>query len=192
MKAKGLIIAGVAVLVVGLVFGGITIGGYNSLVKQDETTSSNYAQIENLLKARHDKITELLGVVQAEIGQEAAIYAAITAVRDSYATSPSGDAGEITAFNNLLAVIEDNQPNFMSESGFRSLMDEISEAENKLEIGRKDFNESVRSYNTSIKLFPTNMVAGMFGLNKEKEYWSVSPTDTEMPSISFNFSSINS
>jgi LemA protein len=187
MKHSGLIIGGGCVLILGLVFGGITIGGYNTLVKEDESTGTLYAQVQNLLKARHDKITELLAVVQAQVNEEQAIYQAIIDVRHSYTTDePGSDAGETTAFNTLLALIEDNEPTFMSQESFISLMDEISEAENKLEVGRKDYNDSVRAFNTSIRMFPTNMVASMFGFAKTKDYWAVSSSDTEMPVISFS------
>jgi LemA protein len=187
MRHKILIITVSAVFVIGVIFGGICIGGYNSLVKQDETTSTNYAQVQSLLKKRHDKITQLLGVLEAEIHEEQAIIEAITSVRASYtADTPASDAAETASFNHLLAVVEDNSPTYLSESGFVAVMDEISEAENELGVGRKDFNDSVRTYNTSIRAFPTNMVAGMFRLPGAKGYWAVSESDAEMPTISYS------
>lgn len=109
MKHNGIVIGGGCVLVLGLVFGAITIGGYNTLVKEDVGADNLYAQVQNLLKARHDKISELLSVVQAQVNEEQAIYNAITAVRESYGEqNPSSDANEAVAFNDLLALIEDN------------------------------------------------------------------------------------
>jgi LemA protein len=187
MRHKILIITVSAVFVVAAIFGGICIGGYNALVKQDETTSTNYAQVQSLLKKRHDKITQLLAVLEAEIHEEQVIIDAITSVRTSYTTeTPASDAAETVSFNDLLAVVEDNSPTYLSESGFVSVMDEISEAENELEVGRKDFNDSVRAYNTSIRTFPTAMVAGMFRLPEAKGYWAVSESDAEMPIISYS------
>jgi len=186
MKHAIILTSGGVVLVAGLVFGIIVLTGYNSIVKADESTNSTYAQVQNDLKARHDKIGELLDTLNGQIGQETAIYSAITVVRGSYATADAAsDAEETGAFNTLLAVVEDNQPTFLSQSGFIILMDEISEAENKLVVSRRDYNESVRTYNASIRLFPTNMVAGMFGFTSAKLYWAVSQSDTEMPVISF-------
>jgi len=186
MKHAIILTSGGVVLVAGLVFGIIVLTGYNSIVKADEATNGNYAQVQNDLKARHDKIGELLDTLKGQISQETAIYSAITVVRGSYASADaSSDAEETGAFNTLLAVVEDNQPTFLSQNGFIILMDEISEAENKLVVSRRDYNESVRVYNASIRLFPTNMVAGMFGFTSAKLYWAVSQSDTEMPVISF-------
>ena len=137
------------------------------------------------LEIRHDKMTALYATLQAELKEEQAIISAITTARGSYTgENPTSDGAEITSFNNVVAVVEDNQPNYLSSPGFRTVMDEISEAENKLGVGRKDYNDSVRTYNTSIVLFPSNMVASMFHLNVPKAYWSVDGSDTSMPIFS--------
>lgn len=189
MKHTILIVGGCAILALFLVLGGITIGGYNSLVKEDETTSTNYAQVQNLLKARHDKITEMMDTLQGAISEEQAIYDAIATCRSSYkGENATSDASEATAFNDLVAIVEDNEPTFLTGDLFRGVMDEISEAENKLEVGRKDYNDSVRTYNASIRMFPTNIFANMFGFTSPKDYWAISQSDTEMPVISFSFS----
>jgi LemA protein len=168
-----------------LLSGVVTLVSYNGLVRQNETVSSRYAQVQNLLKERHDKLSELYATLQAQLAEEKAIIAAITSARAAYVgETPTSDAAEIGAFNHVVAVVEDNQPNYLSSSGFRTVMDEISEAENKLGVGRKDYNDAVRSYNTSIALFPSNIVAGMFRLNTAKTYWSVDGSDTAMPLFS--------
>lgn len=119
------------------------------------------------------------------MAHEQAIITAITNARASYSgENPVSDSAEITAFNHVVAVVEDNQPNYLSSSGFRTVMDEISEAENKLGVGRKDYNDSVRSYNTSIIVFPSNLVASMFHFNTAKTYWSVDGSDTAAPIFS--------
>jgi LemA protein len=168
-----------------LLTGVVTLVSYNGLVSKNETISSSYAQVQNLLKERHDKLSELYATLQTQLAQEQAIIAAITNARASYVgETPASDAAEIGAFYHVVAVVEDNQPNYLSSSGFRTVMDEISEAENKLGVGRKDYNDAVRSYNTSIVLFPSNIVAGMFHLNTAKTYWSIDGSDTTMPLFS--------
>jgi LemA protein len=172
-------------LILGLTFGIVTWTNYNGFVAQNETISSRYAQVQNLLKERHDKLTSLYATLQAELAQEQAIITAITSARASYTgENPVSDSAEITAFNHVVAVVEDNQPNYLSSAGFRTVMDEISEAENKLGVGRKDYNDSVRSYNTSIVVFPSNLVASMFHFNTAKTYWSVDGSDTAAPIFS--------
>lgn len=188
-KSRNLLVVGIlvggVVVILGASFGIVTWTNYNSLVKQNETVNSQYAQVQNLLKERHDKLTSLYATLQAQLAEEQAIIAAITSARASYTgENPASDGAEITSFNNVVAVVEDNQPNYLSSSGFRTVMDEISEAENKLGVGRKDYNDSVRSYNTSIVLFPSNMVASMFHMNTPKAYWSVDGADTSMPIFS--------
>jgi LemA protein len=177
-----LIAIGGAIFVVALILGITTIVSYNGLAKQNETVSSRYAQVQNLLKERHDKLTELYATLQIQLKEEKDVIAAIVSARSSYTgENPVSDASEITSFNHVVAVVEDNQPNYLSSSGFRVVMDEISEAENKLGVGRKDYNDSVRSYNTSIVVFPSNVIASMFHLNTAKAYWSVDGSDTAMP-----------
>jgi LemA protein len=179
-----LILGGIPVLIL-LLCGVVTLVNYNRLISKNETVSSRYAQVQNLLKERHDKLTQLYATLQGELAEEKAVMTAIANARASYVgETPSSDAAEIGAFNNVVAVVEDNQPYYLSSSGFRTVMDEISEAENKLGVGRKDYNDAVRSYNTSIALFPSNIVAGMFRLNTPKTYWSVDGSDTTMPLFS--------
>jgi LemA protein len=176
------IIGGTILVVLTLIFSITTLVNYNGLIKQNETVSSRYAQVQNLLKERHDKLSQLYATLAAQLAQEQAIINAITSARKAYTgENPTSDSAEITSYNHVIAVVEDNEPNYLSASGFRTVMDEISEAENKLGVGRKDYNDSVRSYNTSIALFPSNLVAGMFRLNTPKTYWSVDGSDTAMP-----------
>jgi LemA protein len=184
VRHLGWLIAGVVLFLILAVFGGIVIGNYNSLVKQNENVSSQYAQVQNLLKKRHDKITSLYATLQVQLAEEQAVINAITNARSSYTSEdPVSDGNEITSYTNVIAVVEDNNPNYLSAQGFRTLMDEISEAENELAVGRKDYNASVRSYNTSISVFPSNIVAKMFKMDQAKAYWSVDGNDTEMPKI---------
>lgn len=182
-----LLFLGGGLALLAVLFGGVTWSNYNGLVQKNETVQSRYAQVQNLLKERHDKMTALYATLQAQLVEEQAVLTAITSARASYTgENPLSDSAELTSFSHVIAVVEDNSPNYLSASGFRVVMDEISEAENKLSVGRKDYNDSVRSYNTQIALFPANMVAGMFSLNTPKAYWSVDGKDTEMPI--FNFS----
>ena len=176
------IIGGTILVVLTLIFSITTLVNYNGLVRQNETVSSRYAQVQNLLKERHDKLSQLYATLAGELTEEQTIINAITSARGAYTgENPASDSAEITSYNHVVAVVEDNKPNYLSASGFRMVMDEISEAENKLGVGRKDYNDSVRSYNTSIVLFPSNLIAGMFRLNAPKTYWSVDGSDTAMP-----------
>lgn len=176
-----------AVVLILIIFGIIFAVGYNSLVKKDVAVESAYSQVENRLLERHDKISQLVTVVEEYSEHEQAIVDAITSVRESYTgTDPvADDAAETAAFNNLLAIVEDNIE-IQADDLFLGLMESVEQMESALSQARKDYNDSVAVYNEGVRTFPSNIFANMFSFADRYEYWSVDGSLTGVPSITFD------
>ena len=98
--------------------------------------------------------------------------------------SEAAPAGEVeTSLGRLIAVME-NYPDLKSSQNVTQLMDELAGTENRISVERKRFNDLTRDYNTQVKTFPTNMLAGMFGFSEKQYFQSVTGSDTP-PKVEF-------
>jgi len=192
MKKALLIVIGVLAVFV-VVIGISLISGYNSLVDVDEDISAKYAQIENRLQERHDKIGQIIAAVDGLQAHAEEIYNAITTARQAYADAIlsgdmdaliAADAGEALALTQVLAVVEDN-PLISATGGYYALIDEISSMESALSIARRDYNEAVQDYNVAVRKFPKVLYASLFGFEKEMPYWKINDGADEVPVIDF-------
>ena len=88
-----------------------------------------------------------------------------------------------SALSRLLAIAE-NYPQLKANESFNKLMDELSGTENRIAVERKKYNEVVQAYNTTVRFFPANVVAGMFGLLKK---YTLKPKKKKaVPAVNFN------
>jgi LemA protein len=187
------LITGSIVLIVLLILGIGLITGYNSLVTLDEDISGKYSQIENRLQERHDKIGQIVASVSGLQEHAESIYTQITQARAAYAAAVAAndteamieaDALEAIALTNLLVVVEDN-PLITANAGYYALIDEISAMESALSVARRDYNEDVQSYNTSVRRFPRVLYASLLGFEREMTYWKMNDGADEVPVIDF-------
>ena len=91
---------------------------------------------------------------------------------------------ELTTALNALMVVVENYPDLKASENFIQLSDELAGTENRIATARRDYNDAVTSYNTSVKKFPTNILAGIFGF-EQKDYFEVSEGKTEVPNVEF-------
>lgn len=186
-KYVGLGVVGLFVLILGISL----IVGYNGLVNMDTDIDGKYAQIENRLQERHDKIGQVLQAVSGLQEHAETIYNAITSARAAYNSADTideliaADAAEALAFSDLLVVVEDN-PNITAIGGYYALIDEISSMESALSVARRDYNEAVQTYNASVRRFPRVLYASLFGFDNEVDYWKMNDGADEVPVIDFN------
>lgn len=186
-KYLGLGIAGFIVVVMGIML----MTGYNGLVRLDTNIDGKYAQVENRLQERHDKIGQILAAVNGLQDHAEDIYNAITAARQAYNAAQSmedliaADAAEAIAFTDVLLVVEDN-PLITANVGYYALIDEISSMESALSVARRDYNEAVQSYNAAVRTFPRVLYASLFGFEKELDYWKINDGAADVPVIVFN------
>jgi LemA protein len=185
---KGFIWLGV-ILVIVLAIGAGIWGMYNSLVTKEQAIEGQWAQVETQYQRRYDLIPNLVNSVKGYMTQEKTIFEDIANARSRYAGATTTDekaiaSGEVEgALARLLAIME-NYPNLRSIEAITSLMDELAGTENRISVERRRYNEIVLDYNTAIKTFPRNMLAGMFGFSAHEYFESVTGAD-EVPKVEF-------
>ena len=186
----GCVLAAVGAVVLAVVIiGAILVGMYNGLVTKSQSIDAQWAQVETQYQRRYDLIPNLVNSVKGIMKQEQAVFLEIADARTKYGSASTVDskaaaAGQVeTALGRLLAIIE-NYPELKSNQTVINLMDELAGTENRISVERRRYNELVRDYNTQIKTFPTNMLAGMFGFTEKAYFQSVSGADLA-PKVEF-------
>jgi LemA protein len=186
----GCVLAAVGVIVLGAIIIAVSLVGiYNGLVTKSQGIDSQWSQVETQYQRRYDLIPNLVNSVKGMMTQEQKIFLAIAEARTRYGAARTVNekavaAGEVeTALGNLLVIIE-NYPDLKSSQNVTQLMDELAGTENRISVERKRFNDLTRDYNTQVKTFPTNMLAGMFGFSEKQYFQSVTGSDTP-PKVEF-------
>lgn len=187
MKKSTMILLGVVVIIIIAVF--MLGGSYNSLVTKSEQVDKELANVDVQLERRADLIPNLVSTVKGYTSHESEIIDKITSARENLlkantVTEKSNANNELSSALNALMVVVENYPDLKSNQNFIQLSDELAGTENRIATARRDYNDAVTSYNTSIKKFPTNIIASMFGFNK-KDYFEVTTGKTEVPKVEF-------
>jgi LemA protein len=178
-----------AVVVVAIIIAVSLMGMYNGLVTKSQAIDAQWAQVETQYQRRFDLIPNLVNSVKGIMKQEQTVFDAIAQARTKYGSATTVDAkaeaaGQVeSALGRLLAIVE-NYPELKSSQNVTTLMDELAGTENRISVERRRYNELVRDYNTQIKTFPTNMLAGMFGFTEKQYFQSVTGAD-QAPKVEF-------
>ena len=188
MKKSLVIILGIVLLVVLIVVFAV-VGKYNNLVTLKENVDNAYANIDTQLERRADLIPNLVNTVKGYMNHEEKVISDVTTARENLLKA--NNAKELseanskldTALNALMVVVE-NYPDLKASQNFINLQDELAGTENRISVARKDYNDAVKEYNTEIKKFPSNVIAGMFNFDK-KAYFEVSDNKKEVPEVEF-------
>ncbi|MCL1697292.1 MULTISPECIES: LemA family protein [unclassified Lysinibacillus] len=180
------------IVIILVVLALLFIPKYNSLVTAEESVDSKWAQVENQLQRRYDLIPNLVESVKGYANHEKDVIASITEARAQMgsAHSPKEQAVANDALNGALSrllVVVENYPNLKADANFRQLMDELAGTENRLAVAREDYNNEVQAFNKTVKRFPGNLIAGMFGF-EQKEYFKAAAGTEKAPSIDFSSS----
>lgn len=182
MNKIALIVVGI-VLIIGLWVFGI----YNNLITQNTAIDGQWAQVETQYQRRFDLIPNLVSSTQGFLKQEKTIFEELARARTQYSGAKSidekvaGAASLDSALARLLVIVE-NYPTLKSNETVAKLMDELAGTENRISVERRRFNELVQGYNTTIKIVPTNIVAGMFGF-KERAYFKAVEGSEKPPKV---------
>lgn len=185
MKNKGLLI-GIAVVVLLAI---MVFGSYNSLVTMEETVDAKWANVDSVLQRRYDLIPNLVESVKGSMQQEEKIFTAIADARTKMAGANTIDdkveaSSELEGALGRLLVVMENYPTLKSSDNVTALMDELAGTENRISTERTRYNEAVRGYNSSIRKFPKNILAGMFGFDA-KVYFEAVDGAEEAPQVKF-------
>ena len=193
MKKSTIIILAVVAIVA---IWGIT--GYNGMVKADEAVSTAWSNVENQYQRRADLIPNLVNTVKGYAAHEKETLDAVISAR-TRATQVTVDAGNLTpeklqeyqeaqgeigtALGRLLAITE-AYPDLKANQNFLELQAQLEGTENRISVERRNFNDVAKSYNTSIRTFPKNILAGMFGFEK-RPYFEAQEGSEKAPEVSF-------
>ena len=172
--------------------------GYNSLVSADETVSTAWSNVENQYQRRADLIPNLVNTVKGYAAHEKETLEAVVSAR-TRATQVTVDADNLTpeklaeyqkaqgevgaALGRLLAITE-AYPDLKANKNFLELQAQLEGTENRISVERRNFNEAAKEYNTSIRKFPKNILAGMFGFEKRPYFESQEGAD-KAPVVEF-------
>lgn len=190
-KSNGLAL--VVIIAIVVIIGGWFIGTRNSLVSMREDVDMQLSQVETTLQRRSDLIPNLVETVKGYASHEEEVFTEIADARSRLSGSiESGDIEAIGEANNALdsalgrlLAISENYPNLQASEQFIALQDELAGTENRISVARQHYNESVRSYNTTVQMFPTSLIAGINGFYPVP-YFEADEGATEVPEVSFD------
>ncbi|MGQ9546100.1 MAG: LemA family protein [Dehalococcoidia bacterium] len=180
-------IAGIIVGVIVVVIGILLWSNYNSLVRLRNQVKNAWAQIDVQLKRRYDLIPNLVETVKGYMKFERETLEAVTKARNLAQQAASAGAGErakaegelSSALSRLLAVVE-RYPDLKANQNFLALQEELTSTENKISFSRQFYNDSVLKFNNKTHMFPSNIVASMFGF-KAGEFFEVTAAPEREP-----------
>ena len=193
MKKSTIIIIAVAVLAV--VWG---ITGYNGLVGMDEGVQTKWADVETQYQRRADLIPNLVNTVKGYAAHESETLQAVVEARakatsvnidpsnmsaEQIANFQKAQDGVSSALGRLLVTVE-KYPDLKANENFKELQAQLEGTENRISVARRDYNEAARKYNTSLRSFPKNILAGMFGFEK-KAYFEAQEGSEQAPIVQF-------
>ena len=194
---KGLITILVLAVIALILFGWVK-NTYNGLVQSDESVQAAWAQGENVYQRRADLIPNLVATVKGYAEHESSTLQAVIEAR-AKATQVKVDASDLTdeqiakyqaaqgelsqALGRLIAVSE-AYPDLKANENFKDLQAQLEGTENRITVERQKFNETAQSYNTQIRSFPTNLIAGLFNFDK-KGYFKAAEGADVAPKVEF-------
>ncbi|XZF16454.1 LemA family protein [Chitinophagaceae bacterium MMS25-I14] len=174
---KGGTIALIVLLAILLIGGCATCNLQRSMVSLDENVKSKWGEVQNQYQRRSDLVPNLVNTVKGAANFEKSTLEAVTQARAN-ATSLKVDPndlspekikefqarqGELSQALGRLLMVTENYPQLRATEGFRDLQVQLEGTENRITVSRKDFNDAVQQYNTTLRSFPNNLLAGMFG-----------------------------
>jgi len=178
---------GLPILVVGIVL----IGMYNSLVRGRNHVQESWAGIETELKRRYDLIPNLVETVKGYAAHEKEVLQQVTLARTQALTSGGSPADQarnenalVGALKHLFAVAE-GYPTLKASENYLALQRELVETENRIQAARRFYNANVRDLNDRCQMFPTSVVAGMFGFQPAEFFEVESAIERTAPNVTF-------
>ena len=187
---KGIAILIAVLAVIGIIIG-IISGSYNKLVNQQEEVENKQSVISVQLQRRADLIPNFVNTVKGYSDYEQKTYTAVTEARNAVAGAKT--AGEQTkaaeqldsAISVWVNAVTEAYPELKANDNYWALQDELAGSENRIAFARQDYNKAAKEYNSSVRRFPKNIIAGMFGFEKV-EYFEAQAGSESVPQVSFD------
>ncbi|MFD2517842.1 LemA family protein [Salinimicrobium flavum] len=193
----------VPVLIIGAIVLGIYflfVGKYNSAVDKQEEARRSWADVESSYQRRNDLIDNLVSTVRGAADFERGTLTDVIEAR-AKATSVNVDAenlseaqieqfrraqGEVSSALSRLLVTVERYPELKATQNFQQLQSQLEGTENRINVARNRYNESVTEYNRFIRRFPNNVIVGMYGFDRMPPYASDPGAETA-PDVEFDF-----
>ncbi len=196
MKKSYIVLIVLAVVVVGI-FAWFK-GTYNGMVRMQEGVSAQWSNVENQYQRRLDLIPNLVSTVKGYAEHEKTTLDAVVNARakatqmqinldnldEAAMRKINAVQGELSSALSRLMAISENYPNLKANENFRDLQAQLEGTENRIAVERRKFNDTARSYNTYIRQFPKNLLAGMFGFTP-KPYFEAQAGAENAPKVEF-------
>ncbi|PJA45144.1 hypothetical protein CO174_04910 [Candidatus Uhrbacteria bacterium CG_4_9_14_3_um_filter_50_9] len=162
---------------------------YNGLIQSRNRTDEAWSDIEVQMKRRYDLIPNLVNSVKGYAKHEEGVFTKVTEARTAAmgATSMEEHAASenmLTGALKSLFAVSENYPQLRASENFLHLQHELTDAEDKIQASRRFYNGNVRDFNTKLQVFPTNLIAGMFGF-KDRDFFDAPDEVNEAPQVSF-------
>ena len=194
---NSIVIVGFLVLVaIGIISWGTKV--YNGMVTMQESVTSQWGNVETAYQRRSDLIPNFVNTVKGAANFEQTTLTQVIEAR-AKATSVTIDPTKMTAENmqqfqqaqgqlssalSRLMVVVEQYPELKATQNFRDLQVELEGTENRISVERRKFNEVAQVYNTNIRRFPQNFIAGMFGF-QAKPYFEATEGAEKAPEVKF-------
>jgi LemA protein len=193
----------VVILLFILIVGGLWVGGvYNRLVKSQQAVDQSWAQVQNVYQRRADLIPNLVNTVAGAANFEKSTLVEVTNARASVGRvqidpnkAPTDAAqlqefqaaqGQLSSALSRLLVVSERYPELKANQNFLSLQAQLEGSENRISVERGNFNTAVQNYNTAVRSFPANFIAGMFSF-APRPFFNAQPGAEKAPNVNFNF-----
>lgn len=172
--------------------------GYNTMVQKDENVEAQWANVQNAYQRRADLIPNLVNTVKGAANFEQETLTRVIEARakaTSVNISPDNltpenierfqqAQGELSSALSRLLVSVERYPELKANQNFLELQAQLEGTENRISVERRKFNESVQDYNSYIRSFPRNFIAGMFDFEK-KGYFEAEDSAQQAPTVEF-------
>ena len=196
---KGYIILGVVVLLIIIGYS-MFKNSYNNFVILEEGVNQKWAQVENVYQRRADLIPNLVEIVKGYASHERETLEAVVNARskvggqinigpdvlnnpEAFAKFQQAQGALTSALQRLMVVVE-RYPELKADQRFADLQTQLEGTENRISVERGRFNESVQNYNTAVRVFPANVMAGIFGFG-QKNYFQADTGAEKAPQVKF-------
>ena len=172
------------------------VKAYNGLVKNQESVSSAWSQVENNYQRRSDLIPNLVATVKGYAEHESSTLEAVVQARANAISVNGGNLseeevaayqkaqGEVSSALGRLLMVVENYPELKANENFLDLQAQLEGTENRIAEARRQFNETAKAYNVKVRTFPSNIVASIFGFDA-KGYFEADEAAKTAPKVEF-------
>lgn len=162
---------------------------YNNLIGLRNRVKNSYAQIDVQLKRRNDLIPNLVETVKGYASHEKGVLEEVTKARTGVMNATtieqtSAADNQLTGALKTLFAVAENYPDLKANSNFQQLQNELSDTEDKIAYARQFYNDVVLKYNNACQMFPTSILAKLFGF-KQEEFFQTPESETAVPEVKF-------